>query len=39
VLPLCLSYDHCIINGADEIRFIRRLVSLLEDPDMLLLKN
>jgi pyruvate dehydrogenase E2 component (dihydrolipoamide acetyltransferase) len=38
ILPLCLSYDHRIINGADGARFIRRLASLLEDPEMLLLE-
>lgn len=38
VLPLCLSYDHRIINGADGARFIRRLAGLLEDPEMLLLE-
>ena len=32
MLPLCLSYDHRVINGADGARFIRRLVQLLEDP-------
>lgn len=38
MLPLCLSYDHRIINGADGARFIKRLVTLLEDPEMLLLE-
>jgi pyruvate dehydrogenase E2 component (dihydrolipoamide acetyltransferase) len=38
ILPLCLSYDHRIINGADGARFIRKLASLLEDPEMLLLE-
>jgi len=36
VLPLCLSYDHRVINGADGARFIRRLVELLEDPELTL---
>ncbi|MBI4581592.1 MAG: 2-oxo acid dehydrogenase subunit E2 [Planctomycetes bacterium] len=39
MLPLCLSYDHRIINGADGARFTRRLASLLEDPEMLLLEG
>ncbi len=37
MMPLCLSYDHRVINGADGVRFIRKLVTLLEDPEMLLL--
>ncbi|HSW44822.1 MAG TPA: 2-oxo acid dehydrogenase subunit E2 [Phycisphaerae bacterium] len=37
VLPLCLSYDHRVVNGADGARFIRRLVDLLENPEMMLL--
>ena len=37
MLPLCLSYDHRVINGADGARFIRKLATLLEDPEMLLL--
>ncbi len=39
ILPLCLSYDHRVINGADGARFIRRLAALLEDPEMLLLEG
>jgi pyruvate dehydrogenase E2 component (dihydrolipoamide acetyltransferase) len=37
VLPLCLSYDHRVINGADGARFIRKVAALLEDPELLLL--
>ncbi|HOW73232.1 MAG TPA: 2-oxo acid dehydrogenase subunit E2 [Phycisphaerae bacterium] len=37
MLPLCLSYDHRVINGADGARFIRKLSGLLEDPEVLLL--
>jgi pyruvate dehydrogenase E2 component (dihydrolipoamide acetyltransferase) len=39
MLPLCLSYDHRVINGADGARFIRKVVTLLEDPEMLLLEG
>jgi len=39
ILPLCLSYDHRVINGADGARFLRQLASLLEDPEMLLLQG
>jgi len=37
MLPLCLSYDHRVINGADAARFCRKLAMLLEDPELLLL--
>ena len=30
MLPLCLSYDHRVIDGADGARFIQELVQLLE---------
>jgi len=32
MLPLSLSYDHRVINGADAARFIVRLTSLLSQP-------
>ena len=32
VLPLCLSFDHRAINGADAARFTREVVRLLEAP-------
>jgi pyruvate dehydrogenase E2 component (dihydrolipoamide acetyltransferase) len=31
LLPLSLSYDHRVINGADAARFTRRLGELLGD--------
>jgi len=30
-LPLCLSYDHRVINGGDAGRFMTHLVKLLSD--------
>jgi len=36
MLPLSLSYDHRVINGADAARFIVRLSGLLSDPFNLL---
>lgn len=36
MLPLSLSYDHRVINGADAARFIVKLSSLLSDPFQLL---
>ncbi len=37
MLPLSLSYDHRIIDGADAIRFLRFVVESLEQPFKLLL--
>ena len=36
VLPLSLTYDHRLIDGADAARFVRFIVELLEQPVMLL---
>lgn len=37
MLPLCLSYDHRVIDGADGVRFTTRLKSILSDIRNLLL--
>jgi pyruvate dehydrogenase E2 component (dihydrolipoamide acetyltransferase) len=37
LLPLCLSYDHRVIDGAAAARFTRFLATQLEDPDGLIL--
>jgi len=37
VLPLSLSYDHRVIDGALAVRFTTRLARILEDPMLLLL--
>jgi pyruvate dehydrogenase E2 component (dihydrolipoamide acetyltransferase) len=37
MLPLSLSYDHRVIDGADAARFTRRIARMLEDPMLLLL--
>ena len=39
MLPLSLSYDHRIIDGADAIRFLRFVVEALEQPIKLLITN
>lgn len=39
VLPLSLSYDHRVINGADAARFIERLAAILSDPSLLLFRT
>ena len=37
LLPLSLSYDHRVLDGADAARFVRRLVEMLENPFLMLL--
>jgi pyruvate dehydrogenase E2 component (dihydrolipoamide acetyltransferase) len=37
ILPLSLSYDHRVIDGADAARFTRRLADMLERPLIMLL--
>ena len=39
ILPLSLSYDHRVIDGASGVRFISILAKLLSDPEVLLLKS
>ncbi|MFQ5577985.1 MAG: 2-oxo acid dehydrogenase subunit E2, partial [Anaerolineae bacterium] len=39
MLPLSLSYDHRLIDGADGARFIRRVVEWLENPFLLALEG
>ena len=37
MLPLSLSYDHRVIDGADAARFTRRIAELLENPWMMVM--
>jgi pyruvate dehydrogenase E2 component (dihydrolipoamide acetyltransferase) len=39
MLPLSLSYDHRVIDGADAIRFLRWIVEALEQPFQLILEG
>jgi pyruvate dehydrogenase E2 component (dihydrolipoamide acetyltransferase) len=39
VLPLSLSYDHRVIDGADAARFLRFVAGALEDPFALMLEG
>lgn len=39
VLPLSLSYDHRVINGADAARFLRHLVKLFSESFQLLIES
>ena len=38
MLPLSLSYDHRVIDGADGARFCRRIAAMLENPLLLLVE-
>jgi pyruvate dehydrogenase E2 component (dihydrolipoamide acetyltransferase) len=37
MLPLCLSYDHRVIDGAGAARFMRSLCGAMEDVQRMLL--
>ncbi|MDA0709826.1 MAG: dihydrolipoamide acetyltransferase family protein [bacterium] len=37
LMPIALSYDHRVIDGADGARFVRRIVDSLENPELMLL--
>lgn len=39
LLPLSLSYDHRVIDGADAVRFLRWIAEALEDPFLLSLEG
>jgi pyruvate dehydrogenase E2 component (dihydrolipoamide acetyltransferase) len=39
VLPLSLSYDHRVVNGADAARFCRAVATALARPEGLLNDN
>lgn len=39
LLPLSLSYDHRVIDGADAARFTRRIAELLENPWLMLMQG
>ncbi len=39
VVPLALTFDHRIIDGATAQRFLNSLIELIENPDLILLEN
>ena len=39
LLPLALSYDHRVIDGADGARFLRWIAEVLENPFKLLMES
>jgi pyruvate dehydrogenase E2 component (dihydrolipoamide acetyltransferase) len=36
-LPLCLAFDHRVVDGAEAARFVNHLAASLQDPEALLL--
>jgi pyruvate dehydrogenase E2 component (dihydrolipoamide acetyltransferase) len=39
MMPLCLSYDHRVIDGADGARFTRFIASMIEEPELIALES
>ena len=39
ILPLSLSFDHRIFDGADAAQFMQSLIEQLEDPDLILVED
>ncbi len=39
MMYVALSYDHCLIDGSDAVRFLVRVKELIEDPELLLLEG
>jgi pyruvate dehydrogenase E2 component (dihydrolipoamide acetyltransferase) len=39
MLPLCLGFDHRIVDGADAARFMGEIIRLLESPESLMLSQ
>ena len=39
MMPLCLSYDHRVIDGANGARFTRFIASMIEDPALIALEG
>jgi pyruvate dehydrogenase E2 component (dihydrolipoamide acetyltransferase) len=38
-LPLSLSFDHRVIDGAEAARFMNTIIDHLEDPDLILMEG
>lgn len=39
MLPLSLTYDHQVVDGAEAARFLNLVISYIEDPDLMLLES
>ncbi len=39
ILPLSLSYDHRVVDGAEAVRFMRTFIEFLEEPGLILMEE
>jgi len=39
VLPLSLSFDHRVVDGAESVRFLNTVIEFLEDPGLILMEE
>ena len=39
ILPLSLSFDHRVVDGAEAARFLNTVIARIEDPDLILLET
>jgi len=39
ILPLSISFDHRVVDGAEAARFLNTVILRLEDPDLILLET
>ena len=39
ILPLSLSFDHRVVDGAEAVRFMATVIQLLEDPGLILMEE
>jgi pyruvate dehydrogenase E2 component (dihydrolipoamide acetyltransferase) len=39
ILPLSISFDHRVVDGAEAARFLNTVIARLEDPDLILLET
>lgn len=37
MMPICVSYDHRVVDGADGVRFLNKIIESLEAPEQMLL--
>ena len=37
MMPVCVSYDHRVVDGADGVRFLNAIIASLEAPEQMLL--
>jgi len=39
MLPLSLSFDHRVVDGAEAVRFMNTVIEFLEDPGLILMEE